>query len=103
MKLPHEFSYRKVYFIWVSRSLSRPLTETRATIRDHLRGVLIRIHVNKKKCKANTRKQETVLKEILVRKAGSKGEYVQARKSVKENTGKQERILQEILVNNGVF
>jgi hypothetical protein len=67
------------------------------------RGVLMRIRANKKDYKANTCKQERVLKGILVRKAERKGECVQARKSVKETTCKEERVLRVILESNEEF
>jgi hypothetical protein len=71
----------------MSKSLFRSLSETRAyNLRQFEREVLMRIHVNKKEYKANTSKQERVLKGILIRKAGSK-----------EDMCKQERVLREIL------
>ena len=58
----HEFRYRKTNFI-TAVEVARSLSEEHAhMLRDFKRGVLMRIHVNKKEYKANTCKQEQTLK-----------------------------------------
>jgi len=64
----------------LARSLARSLTKKHTyMLRDFERGVVMRIHVNKKEYKTNRCKQERVLKGVLVRKAERKGEYERAR------------------------